>query len=112
MGSFLIVAWLFLMVTFCVLGGACALGSTVRKAVSGERGRCGGHIRAAADGTRVLKRRVEARRAETEKSADFEAQRPLTREARLKALASGFVDGSLTVEQYEKEVDRVLGIAM
>ncbi len=110
--SVLIVAWLFCMVAFACLGGAFALGSALRKGVSApccvpdrvsDAGKARDRLR------RVGRRSAPGRPAE---AVPADRRRPLlSRESRLEMLQRGFVDGVLSVEQYEREVDRLLGVA-
>lgn len=126
MVSLLIVVWLFLMVAFCALGGACALSGRLRPPE--DRERTGRGLAAGADGERYPGRgdrrpglatgesarrprgseRIAARDASpVERFAGTVAER----EASLRDLQRRFVDGWLSVEQYEREVERLLGLA-
>lgn len=98
----LFVAWLFCLVSFCAVGVGC------RIACRRRRGRglscvCGRHELAAkpftggaqgASGT-IAGRPSRLRAAET----------------RVRALQQRYVEGRLSMEQYETEVDRVVGLA-
>ena len=100
----LVGAWLFCMVSFCAVGVGCRLACRGRR-IRGQACICGRHeiaAKALAGGppglpasSPIVGRSSRLRAAET----------------RVKALQQRFVEGRLSMEQYETELDRVVGPA-
>lgn len=96
-------AWLFCMVSFCAVGVGCRIACS-RRRCCGLSCVCGRHDLAAkplpgggaqsASGT-IVGRPSRLRTAET----------------RVRALQQRYVEGRLSMEQYETELDRVVGLA-
>ncbi len=122
--TFLIIAWLFLIATFCALGGVCAISSRLRSSITGqyryENGHgprswgsralplhCGGGTRS---GRLGLPRRSPGSGTAVPRARPGRVQAG-SRSTSLEDLQQDFVDGMLSVEQYEREVDRLLGLA-
>ena len=102
MSAILLAAWGFSVVSFCVAGIA------FRVACRRRRGRgqdciCGRHV---AEKTRL-------RSAPASLSAAFGggSARLRAAESRVRALQQRYVEGRLSMEQYESEVDRAVGLA-
>jgi hypothetical protein len=97
MTALLVGAWFFYMVSFCVLGIVCRLA-------------CRGRI--ARGGTCVC-----GRHSDRERVAPFRGRTatPTSRlrsaEPHVRALQQRYVEGLLSMEQYEVELDRVVGLA-
>jgi len=96
-------AWLFCLVSFCAVGVGC------RIACRRRRGRglscvCGRHELAAkplpAGGAQGASGMIAGR-----------PSRLRAAETRVRALQQRYVEGRLSMEQYETEVDRVVGLA-
>ena len=94
-------AWVFCMVSFSAVGVGCRIACHRRRG----RGRaciCGRHE----DGRRRLSSVAERAASIAGGSARLRAA-----EKRVRALQQRFVDGRLSMEQYESELDRVVGLA-
>lgn len=95
-------AWLFWMTSFCVLGLGCRL-ACGRRRRSGRSCICGRHPSAAP----VSGRGVPA----GELPVPARPSRMRAAEARVRELQQRYVEGLLSIEQYELELDRVVGLA-
>ena len=96
-------AWLFCMVSFCVVGMGC------RIACRGRRSRglacvCGRH-----EGSPTLLGGGAAQA--TGGLVAGRSSRLGSAEAKVRSLQQWYVEGRLSMEQYEVELDRVVGIA-
>jgi hypothetical protein len=89
------------MVSFCVLGVGCRLACRSRRA-RGETCICGRH---SAD-TPVVTAAWSVRSEIANRSARFRVA-----EKRVRALQDRYVQGRLSMEQYEVELDKVVGLA-
>ena len=96
-------AWLFCLVSFSAVGVGCRIACHGRRA-GGRACICGRHEVA----TSAL-RRGQAR----SKAAAIAAppSRLRAAETHVRALQQRFIDGRLSMEQYETELDRVVGLA-
>lgn len=96
-------AWLFCLVSFSAVGVGCRI-ACHRRRVGGRACICGRHETA-----------MPALRAGSRRSAagtvDASPSRLRAAETRVRALQQRFVDGRLSMEQYETELDRVVGLA-
>ncbi len=99
----LVGAWVFCMVSFCVLGIGC------RMACRGRRARGGACI----CGRHPEERRVvtASRSGRVPIPAAVGPSRFRVAEARVRSLQQRYVDGRLSMEQYEVELDKVVGLA-
>lgn len=98
----LVGTWLFYLVSFCAVGVGCRIACR-RRQVAGQSCVCGRHETA----TTVLSRpggRVAA-------LIDARPSRLRAAETRVRALQQRYVEGRLSMEQYETELDRVVGLA-
>lgn len=101
MMALLIGTWVFCMASFCALGVGCRVACRVRR----RRGRaciCGRHP---AESPRIAAA-WSVRSEIANRSARFRAI-----EARVRALQDRYVQGLLSMEQYEVELDKVVGLA-
>jgi len=95
-------AWLFFMVTFCAVGVGCRIACRCRRS-RGLACVCGRHVES-------LKRVGAARvRAAGGPVANGSSRFRLA-EARVRSLQKRYVEGRLSMEQYEVELDRVVGL--
>ena len=96
-------AWVFCLVSFCVVGVGCRIACHKRR-VQGRTCICGRHevaVKAIAPGfSHGLPGTIAGR-----------PSRLRAAEAHVRALQERFVEGRLSMEQYESEVDRVVGLA-
>ena len=96
-------AWVFCLVSFCAVGVGCRVACHKRR-IQGRTCICGRHevaVKAVAPGfghglPGVIPGRPSRLRAA---------------ESRVRALQERFIEGRLSMEQYESEVDRVVGLA-
>ncbi len=100
MTGILLGAWLFWMTAFCALGMTCRI-ACARRRVRGETCICGMH------------EDLASKLAEGSSASGAEARPSRLRaaEARVRALQERYVEGLLSMEQYEVELDRVVGAA-
>lgn len=101
MSAILIVAWVFWMASFCALGAGCRLACRSRRR-RGEACICGRH---ATEGPRI-DTAWSVRSEIANRSARFRAI-----ETRVRSLQQRYVEGRLSMEQYEVELDKVVGLA-
>ena len=94
-------AWVFCMVSFCAVGVGCRVACRRRRGL-GRPCICGRHE----DGPRKLPSVADRAASLAGRSARLRAA-----EKRVRALQQRFVDGRLSMEQYESELDRVVGLA-
>ena len=99
----LVGAWLFCMVSFCAVGVACRLACRGRRK-QGQACICGRHETAA-------KALGSVPRGLPASSVVGRSSRLRAAETRVRALQQRFVEGRLSMEQYETEVDRVVRLA-
>jgi hypothetical protein len=95
-------AWLFCMVSFCAVGVGCRIACHRRRS-RGHACICGRHevqVAALAAG-----RRFAAPGPIADRPSRFR-----TAETRIRALQQRYVEGRLSMEQYETELDRVVGM--
>jgi len=100
----LVGSWLFCMVSFCALGVGCRLACRGRR-IHGKDCICGRHdiaAKALASGPPGLP---------ASSSIVGRSSRLRAAETHVRALQQRFVEGRLSMEQYETEVDRVVGLA-
>jgi hypothetical protein len=100
MSGILLGAWLFWMTAFCALGVACRL-ACARRRGRGSTCICGRH-------------EDQVSKLAEESSASGATARPSrlrAAESRVRALQQRYVEGLLSMEQYEVELDRVVGAA-
>ena len=93
-------AWLFFMVTFCAIGVGCRIACRRRRS-RGLTCVCGRH---AASPTRLGSARA------TGGPVAGGSSRFRLAEARVRSLQRRYVEGRLSMEQYEVELDRVVGL--
>lgn len=96
-------AWVFCLVSFCVVGVGCRIACHKRR-VQGRTCICGRHevaVKAVAPGFGHGLPGTIAGRPSRLRAA----------EGRVRALQERFIEGRLSMEQYESEVDRVVGLA-
>jgi hypothetical protein len=91
-------AWLFCLVSFSAVGAGCRI-ACHRRRVHGRTCICGRHEASAA-----LRRGPAG-------AISPPPSRLRAAETRVRALQQRFVDGRLSMEQYETELDRVVGLA-
>ena len=96
-------AWLFCLASFSAVGVGCRI-ACHRRRVHGRTCICGRHEAA----TSVV-RRGPARTAAS--AIGPQPSRLRAAERHVRALQQRFVDGRLSMEQYETELDRVVGLA-
>ncbi len=101
MSVILIGAWVFWMASFCALGVGCRLACRSRRR-RGESCICGRHASERPRITAAWSVRSEI----ANRSARFRAI-----EARVRSLQQRYVEGRLSMEQYEIELDKVVGLA-
>jgi hypothetical protein len=101
MNGILFGAWLFWMVAFCAVGIGCRVACRGRLA-SGRACICGRHE---ASG------RVSAAVAVPSSGTQGPASRFRVAERHVRALQQRYLEGRLSMEQYETELDRVVGRA-
>lgn len=99
----LVGAWLFYLVSFCAVGVGCRI-ACHRRQLGGQSCVCGRHETA----TRVVLSRPGGRVAAL---IDARPSRFRAAETRVRALQQRYVEGRLSMEQYETELDRVVGLA-
>ena len=97
----LVGAWVFCMASFCVLGVGCRMACRGRRA-RGEACICGRHGMDQPKITAPWSVRSEI----ANRSARFRAV-----ETRVRSLQQRYVEGRLSIEQYEVELDKVVGLA-
>jgi hypothetical protein len=96
-------AWLFCMVGFCAVGVGCRVACR-RRRLGGKACICGRHeTRAGA----WLGRSA----SDSPARIDGRPSRLRAAEASVRALQQRYVEGRLSIEQYETELDRVVGLA-
>lgn len=96
-------AWVFCLVSFCAVGVGCRVACHKRR-IQGRTCICGRHevaVKAVTPGFSDGLRGTIAGRPSRLRAA----------ETRVRALQERFVEGRLSMEQYESEVDRVVGLA-
>lgn len=98
----LVGAWVFCMVSFCAVGVGCRIACRRRRA-RGLTCVCGRHE----VGSRTLTTGADA----TLRRMARGSPRLRSAEARVRALQQRYVEGRLSIEQYETELDRVVGLA-
>lgn len=94
-------AWVFCMVSFSAVGVGCRI-ACHRRRLLGRPCICGRH--------EVGPRRLPSL-SERAASLAGGSARIRAAEKRVRALQQRFVDGRLSMEQYESELDRVVGLA-
>jgi hypothetical protein len=99
--AILLGAWVFCMVSFSAVGVGCRIACHRRRAL-GRACICGRHEH----GPRRL-----ASVADRAASLAGGSARLRAAEKRVRALQRRFVEGRLSMEQYESELDRVVGLA-
>lgn len=99
--ALLIGAWVFCMASFCALGVGCRLACRSRR-TRGEACICGRHAPLRPRITSAWSVRSEL----ANRSARFRAA-----ETRVRALQERYVQGRMSMEQYEVELDKVVGLA-
>jgi hypothetical protein len=94
-------AWLFCLVSFCAVGVGCRIACRKRQ-IRGRTCICGGHevTTAPVPPGRPVLAAIEGR-----------PSRLRAAETRVRALQRRYVDGRLSMEQYETELDRLVGLA-
>jgi hypothetical protein len=95
-------AWLFCLVSFCAVGVGCRVACHKRR-IAGRECICGRHevaTKSVASGIGGVAGAIAGR------SPRFRAA-----ETRVRALQQRYVEGRLSMEQYENELDRVVGLA-
>lgn len=95
-------AWLFCMVSFSAVGVGCRIACHRRRGL-GHECICGRHE---AMGSSIHPGRVHAAGVIAGGSSRLRAA-----EVRVRALQQRYVEGRLSMEQYETELDRVVGLA-
>ena len=100
MSGLLLGAWLFWMTAFCALGLTCRL-ACARRRDQGGRCICGRH-------EDLVSKLAEQ---SSPSGATARPSRLRAAEARVRALQQRYVEGLLSMEQYEVELDRVVGAA-
>ncbi|MCL7972519.1 MAG: hypothetical protein M8866_10630 [marine benthic group bacterium] len=95
-------AWVFCMVSFCAVGVGCRIACRGRR-IQGRACICGRHERT----PRPLKAQAAARPL----PIDGRPSRLRAAEKRVRALQQRYIDGRLSMEQYESELDRLVGLA-
>ncbi len=96
-------AWIFCMVSFCAIGVGCRVACHKRR-ICGRACICGRHevsAKSISGGARQGLPGVIAGRPSRLRAA----------ETRVRALQQRYVEGRLSMEQYETELDRVVGLA-
>ena len=96
-------AWLFCLVGFCAVGVGCRVACR-RRRVSGKACICGRHE---TDAVSWLRQGPGDSRGRI----DGRPSRLRAAEASVRALQQRYVEGRLSMEQYETELDRVVGLA-
>lgn len=99
--ALLIGAWVFCMASFCAIGVGCRLACRARR-VRGKACICGRHVKPRPRITAAWSVRSEI----ANRSSRFRAV-----EARVRTLQERYVEGRLSMEQYEVELDKVVGLA-
>ena len=102
MSVILFSAWAFSVVSFCVVGVACQVLCRRRRS-RGASCICGRH--------RVPPAHLSAASQARLSSLASGSARLRAAEARVRSLQQRYVEGRLSMEQYETEVDRAVGLA-
>lgn len=96
-------AWLFCLVSFAAVGVGCRVACRKRR-LRGQACICGRHVTAA-------RRSLRHTTSGSGRMIDGRPSRLRAAEASVRALQQRYVEGRLSMEQYETELDRVVGLA-
>lgn len=94
-------AWLFCLVSFCAVGVGCRIACRKRQ-IRGKTCICGRHD---------VKTATLSPRGPVPAALEGRPSRLRAAETRVRALQRRYVDGRLSMEQYETELDRLVGLA-